>query len=90
MIFVCDAVAPPRRDSGDRGFRRKGQNMLRVVTTGRALFAAVLAIAFSLLAPAAAEAACGARNQTPCKVWERVPSYDKGLKENFVKHQCVK
>jgi hypothetical protein len=49
-----------------------------------------LAIAFSLLAPAAAEAACGARNQTPCKVWERVPSYDKGLKENFVKHQCVK
>jgi len=34
-------------------------------------------------------AACGAKNQTPCKLWERVPSCDKGLKEDFGQNKCV-
>ena len=32
---------------------------------------------------------CGAKNQRPCKITERVPSCDKGLKENFIKGKCV-
>lgn len=40
-------------------------------------------------APAPAMAACGANNQKPCKVWERIPSCDKGLKEDFGQNKCV-
>lgn len=33
---------------------------------------------------------CGANNQRPCNVWERIPSCNKGLVENFLAHRCVK
>jgi hypothetical protein len=32
---------------------------------------------------------CGGLNETPCKVWERVPSCDSGLVEDFAKGKCV-
>ena len=32
---------------------------------------------------------CGAKNQRPCKITERVPSCDSGLKEHFIKGKCV-
>ena len=64
--------------------------MIRLSSAFRlCLSSAVVLLAMSLM-PQTAEAACGAKNQTPCKVWERIPSCDKGLKENFIKHQCVK
>jgi hypothetical protein len=42
-----------------------------------------------LLTPAEA-AACGAANQRPCKLWERIPSCDKGLAEDFIKGRCLR
>ena len=42
-----------------------------------------------LISPAYA-ATCGAANQRPCKVWERIPSCNKGLKEDFKKNRCVR
>ena len=54
--------------------------------------AACLALCLAILVtvvPAPAMAACGAKNQTPCKLWERIPSCDKGLKEDFGKNKCV-
>ena len=35
-------------------------------------------------------AQCGATNQRPCKVWERVPSCNRGLAEDFRVHKCVR
>ena len=31
---------------------------------------------------------CGAEGQRPCKLWERIPSCNKGLVENFSKNRC--
>ncbi len=59
----------------------------RIFLTLPALGVAVLLVAAT--APSPAMAACGAKNQTPCKVWERIPSCDKGLKEDFGQNKCV-
>jgi hypothetical protein len=32
---------------------------------------------------------CGAVNQRPCNFFERFPSCDKGLAEDFIKHKCI-
>jgi hypothetical protein len=32
---------------------------------------------------------CGKKNQRPCKITERVPSCDSGLKEHFTQGKCV-
>jgi uncharacterized membrane protein len=32
---------------------------------------------------------CGAEGQRPCKIWERIPSCNKGLRENFRIGMCV-
>jgi hypothetical protein len=55
----------------------------------RAALVALLATLTLFLSPAAA-ARCGAVNQVPCKVWERIPSCDKGLVEDFAKNRCVR
>lgn len=34
-------------------------------------------------------ASCGAPNQRPCKIWERIPSCNPGLAEDFLKGRCV-
>lgn len=34
-------------------------------------------------------ASCGAANQRPCKLWERIPSCNPGLVEDFLKGRCV-
>jgi hypothetical protein len=50
-----------------------------------------LSLALLLMAPSVATAAtCGAAGQAPCKVWERIPSCDRGLVEDFAKGRCVK
>ncbi|MEM1031891.1 MAG: hypothetical protein AAF928_19555 [Myxococcota bacterium] len=36
----------------------------------------------------ARRAACGARGQRPCYVWEALPSCDAGLVENLLAHRC--
>lgn len=36
-----------------------------------------------------AQRKCGAEGQRPCKIWERIPSCNKGLKENFRLGMCV-
>jgi hypothetical protein len=56
----------------------------------RALCAQALLIAAWLLPSGDAQARCGAENQVPCKVWERVPSCDKGLVEHFGKNRCLR
>lgn len=50
----------------------------------------VVLLAFLLGAPTAAYAKCGGANQRPCKVFERVPSCNKGLVEDFKKNRCVR
>ena len=53
-----------------------------------ALFAA--AMTFTLSADAGAQQRkCGAEGQRPCKIWERIPSCNKGLKEHFRLGMCV-
>lgn len=37
----------------------------------------------------AAELGCGAKNERPCRVWERIPSCDSGLVEDFALDKCV-
>lgn len=32
---------------------------------------------------------CGREDQRPCRLWERIPSCNKGLKEDFRKDRCV-
>lgn len=32
---------------------------------------------------------CGAEGQRPCKIWERIPSCNKGLREHFKLGMCV-
>lgn len=48
-------------------------------------------VAATMFAPAevAAQGGCGAEGQRPCKVWERIPSCDRGLRENFKLNMCV-
>ena len=38
---------------------------------------------------AAAQSRCGAEGQRPCRVWERIPSCKRGLKENFRLDMCT-
>ena len=68
----------------DTGFSR---------TTRHAALAAALAASCAitaLLTPGDALAAsCGAANQRPCKLWERIPSCNPGLAEDFLRGRCV-
>jgi hypothetical protein len=50
---------------------------------------AVIAVSRLLLPPEAEAAACGAKNQRPCTIFERIPSCDPGLVEDFSKGRCV-
>jgi uncharacterized membrane protein len=51
----------------------------------------VLSIAMALLFAGSANAQrkCGAEGQRPCKIWERIPSCNKGLYEDFRLKMCV-
>ena len=51
---------------------------------------AVLSLALSGSSSPAEAANCGANNQRPCKLWERIPSCDKGLYEDFGKGKCLR
>jgi hypothetical protein len=51
---------------------------------------ATLVLCFLTAWPSPAQAAaCGAKNQRPCKIWERIPSCNKGLYEDFGKGKCL-
>lgn len=41
-------------------------------------------------APIAEAAKCGGNNQRPCTIFERIPSCNKGLYEDFGKNRCLK
>lgn len=46
--------------------------------------------AIAVFAPkAAAQVSCGAEGQRPCRIWERIPSCDRGLREHFRLDMCV-
>lgn len=77
------------------------QNNLRrlahriTITVTSLLPAAVAALGLALgagvLLPAEAQAgSCGGNGQRPCKLWERVPSCNSGLVEDFAKGKCIK
>ena len=55
-------------------------NMKKQISTLALMFAA---IRFALSASPALAAKCGGLNKHPCKVWERIPSCNKGLIENL-------
>ncbi len=38
---------------------------------------------------AATNAVCGGSGHRPCNIWERIPSCNSGLAENFLAHKCV-
>ena len=49
-----------------------------------------LAISLSVAFPTPAQAqACGGQNQRPCTIFERIPSCNAGLVENFATNRCV-
>jgi hypothetical protein len=54
-----------------------------------ALFLMTLAVLLFGIARPAQAASCGAANQRPCKIWERIPSCNKGLVEDFLKNRCL-
>ena len=56
------------------------------LVAGIAIFALSALLGSSSLAEAAN---CGANNQRPCKLWERVPSCNANLKEGFARGICV-
>lgn len=53
------------------------------------IFALLAGILFMVQPGEAQAASCGALNQRPCKVWERIPSCNKGLVEKLGK-ACVR
>jgi hypothetical protein len=50
---------------------------------------AVISMSGLLLASEAEGANCGGKNQRPCTIFERIPSCDRGLVEDFLKGLCV-
>ncbi len=49
----------------------------------------LMLFSFEILIPKTAEAAnCGGNNQRPCNIWERIPSCNKGLYEDFRAKKC--
>ena len=52
--------------------------------------AAAAALGVMLPGTSYAQQKCGAQGQRPCKIWERIPSCNRGLVEDFVKNRCVK
>jgi uncharacterized membrane protein len=69
---------------GNANYRR---NIAEMIGT----FSFIVALMFVLLMPSEAQAQrkCGAEGQRPCKVWERIPSCNKGLREHFGLNMCV-
>lgn len=53
------------------------------------IIAIPILLAAALFASEARAGNCGGDNQRPCKVFERVPSCNKGLVEDFAKGKCV-
>ncbi|MCA9472257.1 MAG: hypothetical protein MRJ96_15740 [Nitrospirales bacterium] len=53
------------------------------------LFTAVFLGMGIVSSPSAHAGNCGGTNQRPCKIWERIPSCNKGLVENFKINRCV-
>ncbi|MEM9725419.1 MAG: hypothetical protein AAF909_08155 [Pseudomonadota bacterium] len=55
-----------------------------------AALAAVAAVGLLGSPTPASAASCGAEGQRPCKLWERIPSCNKGLVEDFSKGRCLR
>lgn len=70
------------------GLSNNFQFLIRRILSAAMCLAVGLAILVTVV-PGPALAACGANNQKPCKIWERIPSCDKGLKEDFGQNKCV-
>lgn len=51
----------------------------------------VIAAVFIFIFPGVSQAQrkCGAEGQRPCKIWERIPSCNRGLTEDFRLRMCV-
>lgn len=54
-----------------------------------ALFVASLSVTSLSIGASAIAATCGGGGQKPCKIWERIPSCNNGLVEDFLKNRCV-
>lgn len=51
----------------------------------------IFALAIFIFSPetVSAQSHCGRAGQRPCRIWERIPSCNKGTVENFAKDRCV-
>ncbi len=67
---------------------RRFWTMLAFVLLGMAAF--VITFDQGLSAPAQAQSNCGGNNQRPCSVFERIPSCNSGLIEDFSRNRCVR
>ena len=52
-------------------------------------FAFIMTVGMLESSPNAEAARCGAKNQRPCSIFERIPSCNRGLVEDFKKGRCV-
>ena len=73
-----------------RSLHKENHTIQQVVSRRLLIIAfAVVSITGILGAPPIVEAAkCGGKNQRPCTIWERIPSCNKGLYEDFKKGRC--
>jgi len=67
---------------------RIGQRAARFLAFSAAAIAAAAILSSATAIPAQAQA-CGRENQRPCTIFERVPSCNRGLVENFATNRCV-
>ena len=63
----------------------KRQSVIELIFT----VAVLAATGFFISDSAHGQRKCGAEGQRPCRVWERIPSCNKGLAEDFLRDMCV-
>jgi len=71
---------------------QKTLNYFKIIIKSKRLAAIfVFSLAFISFSPDSvfAQSHCGRKGQRPCRIWERIPSCNKGLKEDFRQDRCV-
>lgn len=82
------AVKQEEFEKGSVVLRAPPGEMSKILTTLCFIFVAGCAI--FLTTSTASARSCGGLNARPCKIWERIPSCNKGLVESFAQGKCVR
>jgi len=67
----------------------QNQTVKCIGKSGLLFFLAAFFMVFLTSVNAYAQRHCGAEGQRPCRIWERIPSCNKGLKEDFSRDMCT-